>query len=91
MAPSNGVPKPPTSPRPPETAPHSPQQFLELLKVAQANHTLPGPATQSAKNEGPSGDDQGVMTGASKVEARASKLESKTVQEMYSWTALADR
>ncbi len=92
MAPTDVVvPKPPTSPRPPETPPNSPelppseqvltfkhvQHFFELLKTVQATQTLqpPGEAPQPVKTEGKSGDNQ-------EVAARASKLEFKTVNEM---------
>ena len=82
------VPKPPTSPRPPETPPSSPalppseqvltlkhaQQFLELLKMVQTLQP-PGEAPQPVKTEEVSGDKQ-------KVAARASKLEFKTVNEV---------
>ncbi|KAK3169608.1 hypothetical protein OEA41_008992 [Lepraria neglecta] len=81
-----------TSPRPPETPPSSPalpafeqvltlkhvQQFFELLKTVQATQTLqpPGEAPQPVKTEETSGDKQ-------QVAARASKLEFKTVSEIW--------
>ena len=85
MAPTDVVPKPPTSPRPLDTPPSSPvlpahkqmltlehvQQFLELLKAVQA---LPAPGASTKTEETP-GDEQGAKT-------RASKLEFKTVNEM---------
>jgi hypothetical protein len=87
MAPKDVVPKPPTSPRPPETPLSSPallpyeqvlimkhvQQFLKLLKAVQANQTLPAPeeASQPATSED-----------KPPVAIRASKLEFKTVNEM---------
>ena len=89
MAPTDVVvPKPPTSPRPPETPPNSPglppseqvltlkhvQQFLKLLKTVQALQP-PGEASQPVKIEETSGDKR-------QVAARASKLEFKTVTEM---------
>lgn len=82
MAPTDVVPKPPTSPRPLNTSPSSPvlpahkqmehvQQLLELLKAVQA---LPAPG-DAAKTEEIPGDEQGAMI-------RASKLEFKTINEM---------
>ena len=82
------VPKPPISPRPPQTPPSSRelpadqqgltmkhvQQFLELLKINQANQTLPGlvqtPDRVAEKHAAPV---------ASRT--RASRLEFKSVDE----------
>jgi len=50
------------------------QQFLELLKAVQANQTLPAPG--EASQPAISGDKPPVA-------ARASKLEFKTVNEMW--------
>lgn len=91
MAPTDIIPKQPTSPRPPDTPPSSPallaseqvltlkhvQQFFELVKTVQATQTLqpPGEASQPVKTEEASGEKQ-------QVAARASKLEFKTVNEM---------
>ena len=98
MASTDAIPKPP--PRPLDTPPNSPvlpahKQMLTLehvqqylLKAVLAIQTRLAPATQSVKNEEASGDEQGAKDNTSKVEARGSKLESKTVREMYVLTAL---
>ncbi len=85
MASTDVVPKPPASPRQPDTPPSSPvlpahkhvltlehvQKVVELLKAIIA---LPAPESATKTEEAPAGE-QGAKT-------RASKLEFKTVNEM---------
>lgn len=91
MAPTDIIPKIPTSLRPPNTPPSSSalpaceqvltlkhvQQFVELVKTVQATRTLqpPGEAPDPVKTEEACGDKQEVVI-------RASKLEFKAVNKM---------
>ena len=85
------VPRPPTSPRPLETPPSSPHlrtceqvhtlntgQFQELLKAIQAVQTPPAPGDANQPT-----DIKDSSNDKPQAPVRASKLEFKTVNEMW--------